>query len=567
MKTILRLVKSTTGKIHFKQFLYALCIMAAVSSCKKDDDEMMSNPSPENQTLFNEMQMAMGGEELISDALSITYESNGEAFEFQEDPEPINGKVADYTYSLLYNLDGSQSRQDWTVDAEYAYSVNFAFIETIDNTLGKSEGTTGTFSAHFGSFGVTGDPMFSTKIAARQKTLMMSSPIAMAKLIASNNVDGAQYGTINIGYNSSDLGFGSSTPDIQLVIDTDSKLPIKAQTLENDPLLGDALYEVIYSNWTDVNGILLPENLEHKLDGNTIRIETLTDQVVSSTLDESELTVSESEAWQYDVQQAKYGYLSSQFHYRTLLQTFPIDFPVEYVDQTSPLALASELVMNDDNVYRVSGDFQSHFTYAFKVDGELILYDTPINDRRSEAVLDKIRTDFSTAPIKYVVHSHNHFDHTGGVRGSLAEGGELIVGAGSESFIEGVLQRPSTVLPNPINGSSIEVLGLAESMTIGSGDEEIQLYTIETSHAENDDYIVIYKPSTQTLYFNDLYNPGFIFVFDTFDAESQERMIELAGDVVDFVDGEGLDVQTYHCSHGFTTQDFDFQTVRDLAGM
>ena len=42
---------------------------------------------------------------------------------------------------------------------------------------------------------------------------------------------------------------------------------------------------------------------------------------------------------------------------------------------------------------------------------------------------------------------------------------------------------------------------------------------------------------------------------------------ELAKDVVDFVDSKGLDVETYHCTHGFTNQDFDFQTVRDLAGM
>ena len=86
-------------------------------------------------------------------------------------------------------------------------------------------------------------------------------------------------------------------------------------------------------------------------------------------------------------------------------------------------------------------------------------------------------------------------------------------------------------------------------------------------HAEEEDYVVLYKPSTQTLYFNDLYNPGFIFVFDTFGPEDQARMIEMAKDVVDFVDAQGLDVVTYHCSHGFTTQDFDFQTVRDLAGM
>ena len=165
------------------------------------------------------------------------------------------------------------------------------------------------------------------------------------------------------------------------------------------------------------------------------------------------------------------------------------------------------------------------------------------------------------------MNSHNHFDHTGGVRGNLAEGGELIVGEGSRSFMEDVLDRPSTVLPNPIEDTNVNVIGVADSLTIGTGAEQVKLYTISTLHAEDEDYIVLYKPSTKTLYFNDLYNPGFIFVFNAFPLEDQERMIEMASDVVNFVDAQGLDVVTYHCTHGFTTQDFDFQTVRDLAGM
>ena len=380
-----------------------------------------------------------------------------------------------FTYSLIYNLDGTQSKQDWTVDANYAYYVNFNFVETIDGTKGKSVGSTGTFPTHFESFGVQGDPMFSTKLAARQKSLMMSSPIAIAKMIDSGNVIGSDYGTISIGFNTSNLGFGASTPDIELIIDTDTKLPIKSQVLENDPLFGDVVYEVLYSNWTTVNGLLVPQNLEHKLDGNTIRTETLSNVEVDPTFDASELTVTDAEAWSYDANQAKFGHLSSQFHFRTIMQTFPIDFPVELVDQTSPLALPSELVANDNDVYRVSGDYQSHYTFAFKVDGGLLLYDSPVNDRRSEVVLGKIRSEFSTDPIKYVVHSHNHFDHTGGVRGNLAKGGELIVGAGSKSFIEGVLQRPSTVLPNPIDGDNVNVIGFADNMTIGQGDEQVEL--------------------------------------------------------------------------------------------
>ena len=550
-------------KIKFnKLLLIAILAVVTVNACKDDDTQV-----PDNQALFSEMQEALGGKNNIANATTIQYESTGIAYEFQEDPEPVNGKVADFTYSLLYNLDGTQSKQAWQVEAEYAYFTDFDFVETIDGTNGKSEGITGTFPAHFGSFGVTGDPMFSTKIAARQKTLIMSSPLALAKMIAAADLRGADYGTIPVGFNTSALGFGAATPDIELLIDTDTKLPLKSQVLENDPLLGDVIYEVLYSNWTTVNGIQIPQKLEHLLDGNLIRTETRSNPQINPTFDASELTVSAAESWTYDQNEAKHGHLSSQFHYRTILQTFPIDFPVELVEQTSPLALPSELVANDDNAYRVSGDFQSHYTYAFKVDGEILIYDSPVNDRRSAAVLGKIRSDFSTAAIKYVVNSHNHFDHAGGVRGNLAEGGELIVGVGSKSFMEEVLQRPSTVIPNPISGSNINVIGVADNMTIGTGEEQIELYTIPSDHAEEDDYIVLYKPFTKAIYFNDLVNPGFVFVWDTFNTEDQERIIHLAQDIVDFVDAEGLDVATYHCTHGFTTQDLDFQTVRDLAEM
>jgi len=544
-----------------KLFLLAMTVVFTIIACKDDDEMVVQN----NPTLFSEMQEVLGGESTIANATAIKYNSTGVAFEFQEDPEPIGGKVADYTSSILYNVDGTQSKQAWDVDADYAYFTQFAFVETIDGTKGHSEGPTGTFSARFGSFGVVGDPMFSTKIAARQKTLIMSSPLALAKMIAEGEVRGSDYGTISVGFNTSTLGFGSTTPDIELIVDANTKLPLKTQVLENDPLLGDVVYEVFYSNWTTVNGLQVPQNLEHKLDGNIIRTETLSNIEVNPTFDASELTVANAAAYPYDADQAKNGHLSSQFHYRTLLQTFAIDFPTNFVD--SQMGVNSQEVPNDPNAYLVAGDFQSHYTFAFKVDGEVLIYDSPVNDRRSATVLNKIRSDFSTAPIKYVVNSHNHFDHTGGTRGNLAEGGDLIVGAGTKSFIETVLQRPSTVLPNPIEGMSINVIGLADNMTIGTGDEKIELYTIDSHHAEDEDYVVLYKPATQTIYFNDLINPGFIFVFDEFNAGDQQRMIDLAKDIVDFVDAQGLDVQTYHCTHGFTTQDFDFQTVRDLAGM
>jgi hypothetical protein len=542
--------------------LFILLTFFLIAGCEDDDGVVVEQ---NNSVLFSEMLDVLGGEQAVSNAKTLQVQVVGEAFEFQENPEPVEGKVADYTYALLYNLDGTQARQSWDIDAEYAYATQFAFVETIDGTKGKSEGPTGTFSARFGGFGVAGDPMFSTKIGARKKTLMMSSPIAMAKMMLENDIAGSMYGTINTNYHTSALGFGEDTPDIELIINTETKLPVSAQVLENDPLFGDVVYEVKYSNWTTVNGLQLPQTIEHVLNGFTIRKESLSNLEIDPSFDPTELTVAETEAWTYDANQAKFGHLSSQFHYRTLLQTFAMDFPFEFVDQTSPLALPSELVMNDDQAYRISGDFQSHYTYAFKVDDGLLLYDSPANDRRSEVVRAKIRSDFSTAPIKYVVHSHNHFDHTGGLRGNLAEGGELVVGAGSAAFIETVLKRPSTVLPNPIEGNTVNVIGVEDSLVIGTGDQQIILYTVPTEHAEEEDFVIIYKPFTKTIYLNDLVNPGFVFVYDGFNQVDQARIVQLAKDLVDFVDAQNLDVTTYHATHGFTTQDFDFATVRELA--
>ena len=544
-----------------------LALLGALALHGCDDDDAPLVRVDTNATLLAEMQAALGGADAIAAASTLSYTATGTAFEPQEDPEPVAGKVSDYTYDLVYDLSGARSRQAWEVDADYPYLTEYAFTETIDGTRGKSEGTTGTFSVRFAGFGVPGDPMFSTKLAARQKTLMMASPLAIAKALADAEPDETTFGTIPVGLNTSELGFGASTPDVSLVIDPATALPLRAEILENDPLFGDVVYEVQYGNWTEVDGLQVPASLSFVLDGFTLRTETLTDIDVDPAVDEGLLTVAEDEAWPYMADEARAGHLSSQFHYRTLLQTFPIDFPVELTSQTSDLALASELVQDDPDAYRVAGDFQSHYTYAFRIgDDELLIYDSPVNDRRSAAVLARIRSDFSEAPIEYVANSHNHFDHTGGTRGNLAEGGELVVGAGSDEFMREMLARPKTVVGNPIDGRSVTVTGVADSLALGEGERRVVLYNVESLHAEEEDYLILYKPSTETIYFNDLVNPGFVFVLEGFPQEDQERTRELAQDVVDFVDGRGIAVSRYHCTHGFTDQDFDFATVRMLAG-
>ncbi|MGA7657571.1 MAG: MBL fold metallo-hydrolase [Methylocella sp.] len=45
-----------------------------------------------------------------------------------------------------------------------------------------------------------------------------------------------------------------------------------------------------------------------------------------------------------------------------------------------------------------------------------MLVEAPLNEERTLVLIDKIKELIPNKPIKYVVNSHVHFDHSGGLR-------------------------------------------------------------------------------------------------------------------------------------------------------
>lgn len=113
------------------KLLYSLLVTSAlVVGCSDGDDN--NNSTISNTELFQQVLATVGGKDALTQAATISYQSSGESFEFQENPEPVGGKVNDARYSLVYSLDGVRSRQQWQLDAEYAYEAHPDFVETID---------------------------------------------------------------------------------------------------------------------------------------------------------------------------------------------------------------------------------------------------------------------------------------------------------------------------------------------------------------------------------------------------------------------------------------------------
>lgn len=111
----------------------------------------------------------------------------------------------------------------------------------------------------------------------------------------------------------------------------------------------------------------------------------------------------------------------------------------------------------------------SHQTLIIEMKDHLMIVEAPLYEERSVAVIGAIKETFPTKPIRYVVVTHFHSDHTGGLRAYAAEGATVIGHSSILPFLQSVLTSPKTVKP--------DTLALMEAKT---GKPQTKLEGIET---------------------------------------------------------------------------------------
>ena len=97
---------------------------------------------------------------------------------------------------------------------------------------------------------------------------------------------------------------------------------------------------------------------------------------------------------------------------------------------------AAERVTTDkvaDGVWYVAGG--SHHSVAIEMKDHLILVEAPLNDGRTVPVIEAVKKLAPGKPIRYVINSHNHFDHSGGLRAAAAEGATIITQAENQAVL------------------------------------------------------------------------------------------------------------------------------------
>ena len=239
----------------------------------------------------------------------------------------------------------------------------------------------------------------------------------------------------------------------------------RVQTWIDNPVMGDMLVETTYSEYRDFGGVTFPARMQQSQGG-------------QPTLD---LTIS------------------------AVVKNPSLDLPVpESVNKPpAPIQVASEEVA--PGVYYVTGG--SHHSVAIGMRDHVVVVEGPQSEARSLAVIAKTKELFPNKPIRYVVNTHVHFDHSGGLRPFVDEGATVVTHRSNQAFFEKAWAAPRAINPDRLSQSKkrarFQAVGDRGQLTDGS--RTIDLHAIPTRH--NNGMLAVYLPAEKIVMEVDLFAP------------------------------------------------------------
>jgi len=283
---------------------------------------------------------------------------------------------------------------------------------------------------------------------------------------------------------------------VELHIEVFNKLPARVIYTEDDPIFGDTLNELGFSDWKDVaGGVRLPHSLSTFLNGTKIREDKVRTLINNPPrFDEAEFAIPDDIRAQPEVGER---ILSQWTLRRAVIAVGYLDFGRSQsvkLDQLAP------------GVFHVTGG--THHSLAVEMKDHIVVVEMPLFDERSAAVIKALEEKIPGKPIKYGVISHYHIDHSGGLRTYAAIGATLLAHESIVPFVKETLERPHTIRPDSLSKASSKgsVEGVVDSKELTDGERVVQLIAVPSGHAAG--MLVAYLPKEKLLFVSDIYTPG-----------------------------------------------------------
>ena len=289
-----------------------------------------------------------------------------------------------------------------------------------------------------------------------------------------------------------------------VAFDPASHLPAVVGTRDFDQLMGDADFDATFSDWRDIDGIKVPYRETYTLNGvkifdttvNDVRIDAVFNSVLPADSFAVPAAIRGKGAAPAPVEKTPF-----QWVLRRVASGFFLDSDNLYTDDGGSLTLTDVA----PNISMVTGS--THNTLIVATNTYLVAFEAPGDDGQSKLAIDLAAKKYPGKPFRYLVLTHHHIDHSGGLRAYVAAGATVVVGKGDGDFFRKVLSAPQNLNTNkPAGAVTPKVIEVADKWSVNDGGREIDAYVLDNPHAAG--YLIPYVPDAKLGFVTDLWNPG-----------------------------------------------------------
>jgi len=261
----------------------------------------------------------------------------------------------------------------------------------------------------------------------------------------------------------------------------------RIQTWIPNPVRGDLNYEVEYSDWETYDGVQFPTHFHHHTD------------------------------WDDETQPPNYNGGHNSLDLRiTGVQPNEcgpdLSVPASVRQATVPPVRVESQELAEGVYYLTGG---SHHSVAVEFDDFTAVIEAPQNQARALAVIEEVYRLVPDKPIRYVVNTHHHFDHLGGIRTLFHEGATIVAHATNRNFYkqEVLTYAPWTLEPDLLSlhpptefaeGYQLEMVDVKSAITDGA--RILEVYYVQ-SNPHSEGMLMAYLPAERILIEADLFTP------------------------------------------------------------
>jgi glyoxylase-like metal-dependent hydrolase (beta-lactamase superfamily II) len=197
----------------------------------------------------------------------------------------------------------------------------------------------------------------------------------------------------------------------------------------------------------------------------------------------------------------------------------------------------------------------SHNSLIVEMKDYLVVFDAPVSDWQSNWTLSAAHAKYLKKPVKYLVLTHHHMDHAGGLRAYAADGATIVTGTGTAEHWKRVLAAPYTRNPDLATQdlTRTSIIEVADKWTVTDGQRQVEAYVIAPNpHA--DGLMIGYVVDQKLAFVTDIWTPG---------PPLGDKLNPLQASLVAGVKKAGIQPTKFAGGHGSTA---DYSTLTALEG-